>query len=72
MKILLLFCSKKSKKRIRSAVKVTLKKQQVGENVKSRGAQANSCAGSVKAHRYHPKSDIVVGSRVRRRNPKYL
>jgi hypothetical protein len=72
MKILPLFCLKKSKKRIRSAIKVTLRKQQLRETDKSGGAQAKSCAASVKAHKYHPESDIVAGSRVRRRNPKYL
>jgi hypothetical protein len=64
--------SKKAKKRIRSAVKVTVRMQQLRENDKSRGAQAKSCAASVKAHRYHPESDIVAGSRVRRKNPRYL
>jgi hypothetical protein len=64
--------SKRTKKRIRSAVKISLKNQQKRESAKSGGAQDKSCAASVKAHRYHPESDIVAGSRVRKRNPKYL
>jgi hypothetical protein len=64
--------SKKAKKKNRSAVKVTMGRQQLRENDKSGGAQAKSCAASVKAHRYHPERDIVAGSRVRKKNPKYL
>jgi hypothetical protein len=55
-----------------SGSEVTVRKQQLRESDKSGGAQAKSCAASVKAHRYHPESDIVAGSRVKRRNPKYL
>jgi hypothetical protein len=59
--------SKKAKKKNRSAVKVTMGRQQLRENDKSGGAQAKSCAASVKAHRYHPERDIVAGSRVRKK-----
>jgi hypothetical protein len=64
--------SKRTKKKLRSAVKMG-KRSNHSEDVKSGGgAQFKSSAASMKVHNYHPLSDIVSGSRVRKKNPKYL
>jgi hypothetical protein len=65
--------SRRSKKKIKAATRCRISIQQKKEeNVRSGGAQAKSSASSVKAHNYHPLCDIVAGSRVRKRNPKYI
>jgi hypothetical protein len=65
--------SRSSKKKVRAAAKCRISAQQKKkESVRSGGAQSKSSAASVKAHSYHPLCDIVAGSRVRKKNPKYL
>jgi hypothetical protein len=64
--------SKRTKKKMRSAVKLS-KRSNHSESVKSGGgAQFKSSAASVKVHNNHSLCDIVSGSRVRKKNPKYL
>jgi hypothetical protein len=65
--------SKSSKKKMKAAARCRISVQQKKkESVRSGGAQSKSSAASVKAHSYHPLCDIVAGSRIRKRNPKYL
>jgi hypothetical protein len=64
--------SKRTKKKMRSAVKFS-KRSNHSEGVKSDGgAQFKSSAASVKVHNNHPLCDIVSGSRVRKKKSKYL
>jgi hypothetical protein len=64
--------SKRTKKKLRSAVKMS-KRSNHSEGVKSGGgAQSKSSAASVEVHSNHPLCDIVSGSRIRKKNPKYL
>jgi hypothetical protein len=63
--------SRKSKKKLRSAVKLKKGEEVFYQNRSIGGAQAKSCAASVKVRNYHPLSDTVSGSRVRKQNPKY-
>jgi hypothetical protein len=63
--------SRKSKKKLRSERKMKKKEEVLCQINSTGGAQAKSCAASVKVRNYHPLSDIVSGSRVRKQNPKY-
>jgi hypothetical protein len=65
--------SKSSRKKMKAAARCRISVQQKKkESVRSGGAQSKSSAASVKAHSYHLLCDIVAGSRIRKRNPKYL
>jgi hypothetical protein len=64
--------SRKTRKAMRSASKVRIGGKNDEGSVRSRRAQSKSSAASVKAHNNHPLCDIMAGSRVRKKNPKYL
>jgi hypothetical protein len=65
--------SRSSKKKMKAAARCRISIQQKKkESVRSGGAHSKSSVASVKAHSYHPLCDIVAGSRVRKKNPKYL
>jgi hypothetical protein len=65
--------SRRSRKKKRSVGK---SKRWKGTPTKSGGslggAQLKSCAASVKVNNDHPLSDIITGTRCRKKNPKYL
>jgi hypothetical protein len=64
--------SRRSKKALRSASEVKVRKLQVEESTGSRREQSKSSVASVKVHNNHPLSDVMAGSRVKKKNPKYL
>jgi hypothetical protein len=64
--------SRKTKKAMRSAAKVRIGGRNDENIVSSRRAQSKSSDASAKAHNNHPLCDIMAGSRVRKKNPKYL
>jgi hypothetical protein len=63
--------SKRSRKKIRSSYKISIRDAQSKSGACSSGAQGKSCATLVKANNYHPLCDIVAGPRERRKNSKY-
>jgi hypothetical protein len=63
--------SKRSRKKIRSFHKISIRHAQSKSGACSSGAQGKSCATLVKANNYHPLCDIVARPRERRKNSKY-
>jgi hypothetical protein len=66
------FLSKKTKKRMKSACKIQRSLEKNRQKRVEVGAQSSLCAAQEKVINDHPVCGIVPGSRIRRKNPKYL
>jgi hypothetical protein len=66
------FLSKKTKKRMKSACKIQRSLEKNRQKRVEVGAQSGLCAAQEKVINDHPVCGIVTGSRIRRKNPKYL
>jgi hypothetical protein len=59
--------SKRTRRKQKSAIKLSINPRQEKEARSERGAQSKSSAASEKVHNNHPLCDIVSGSRVRKK-----
>jgi hypothetical protein len=66
------FISKKNRKRMKSACKIQRSLEKNSQRRMELGAQSGLCAAQEKVNNDHPVCGIVAGSRIRRKNPKYL
>jgi hypothetical protein len=66
------FLSKKTKKKMQSACKIQRSLEKNRQRRKDLGAQSGFCAAQEKVINDHPVCGIVTGSRIRKKNPKYL